>query len=152
MSWRDILLSHERRIVQYFVRSGLSRGMTEKLSTLVGFLLTRSKLTQSQLRRLTGYSMGTISTHLNRLASLHFVTRVAQPGTNERLYAVAVFPFDASGPVQQWFSTYIGGLERLLAEGRAVLGAVEAAGHAGGSPGLEGRLRDLRRFLDGYER
>lgn len=76
----------EKQIVDSFVKIGEFRYLTPKVSTIFAYLVIHGALTQSNLKDLTGYSLGTISNTLNLMMSINLVDKKLIPGTHTFIY------------------------------------------------------------------
>ncbi len=111
--YQDQLKDYEKRIVQFFVKTGQVKSASEKFSTIMGYFLTRRELTQEQLLELTGYSAGTISNALNQLLVVNIVNCRTIPGSRKKLYQI-VQPLEMMGAVAPLMKDYLNRRRRFL--------------------------------------
>jgi len=74
---------YEKQIVNYFKEISGIRTQNVKIATIIAYCLVHRNLTQKQLRDLTGYSMGTISSSLTSLVRFGILKKQIIPGTHE---------------------------------------------------------------------
>lgn len=76
---------YENALVNFFVELGQAKWHSEPISVISAHLFLHDRLTQKQLRNLTGYALSTISTSLNALFTSGLKKRRI-PGTNKSEY------------------------------------------------------------------
>jgi len=77
---------YEDRLIDFFVKAGELKGQNQSFSTIIGYFLIHKNLTQTQLKELTGFSKGTVSTILNNLEEYGFLKKRLIKGTRKFLY------------------------------------------------------------------
>ncbi len=80
----------EKQIVQISLDIGRQRGQNPILTQILTYLLMHKHLTQKQLKELTGYSTGSISTHLAALISIGYVEKKLILGTHTNSYFLKI--------------------------------------------------------------
>ncbi|MBD3352614.1 MAG: hypothetical protein GF364_14090 [Candidatus Lokiarchaeota archaeon] len=82
----DSLQPYVDKIVVLFNQMSTLRGESPNLSTILAYLYIFKQITQSQLKKFTGISRGTISATLNMLMQFNVLERKIIPGTHTNLY------------------------------------------------------------------
>ncbi len=78
--FEGILQKIEIKLIKFMIDLvGTSSPLSPKLIEILGYLLLHGELTQAQLVELTGFSIGTISSHLNQMISLNIVRKELIP-------------------------------------------------------------------------
>jgi len=77
----------EDRLINFFVKAGQLKGQNVTFSTIIGCFLIHNSLTQDQVRELTGFSKGSVSTNLNALEEYGFLKKKLIKGTRKYLYS-----------------------------------------------------------------
>jgi len=77
---------YEIRLIDFFMKAGLVKGQSPTFTTIIGYLLIHKRLTQMQLRELTGFSRGAISNNLNLLKNTGLVSKELIKGTRKHYY------------------------------------------------------------------
>ncbi|MHA1915317.1 MAG: MarR family transcriptional regulator [Promethearchaeota archaeon] len=80
---------YEEVLIQFVLESGRAKSVDPSLQLILGFIGIHKKLTQKQLRNLTGLSTGTISKKLRDILVFGIVRKERIPKTNEYLYISA---------------------------------------------------------------
>lgn len=80
--------THEKRLVDFMIEMMASKGSNESLMLITAYLVIHKKLTQSQLKRLTGLSQGTISETLSRSVKYGHVKKERIEGTRTFQYSL----------------------------------------------------------------
>ncbi len=78
---------YEKQIIDFFVRMGKERGQTPTFGAIGAYLLIHGDLTQAQLKELTGFSLGSISTTLNASVSIGYIEKKLIKGTHTFKYS-----------------------------------------------------------------
>jgi len=88
----------EKKILEYALEIGQRRS-SEKITIINYYLFIYENLTQKELKKLTNFSIGTISTHLNAMISVGVIEKKLIPGTHEYSYSFFLKPkgFASSG-------------------------------------------------------
>lgn len=76
------LRNYEDRLVNIIKNMGQVKGQNKKLSKIIAYLLIHKEngLSQEDLRKLTGFSLGTISNNLNTMATMGYVKKELYKG------------------------------------------------------------------------
>ncbi|MFX0005195.1 MAG: hypothetical protein ACFFA7_00285 [Promethearchaeota archaeon] len=81
-----IIREIEKELIKIIVDLGSNSPLSPKLTEILGYLLLHDELTQAQLKELTGFSIGTISSNLNQMVSLNIVRKELIPKTRTYKY------------------------------------------------------------------
>lgn len=85
--FRGKIKDYEGQLIDFFMDIGESKRQTKTISIISGYLMIHGKLTQEQLKELTGFSLASISINLNALISLGLVEKQLIKGTHKFIYA-----------------------------------------------------------------
>ncbi|MFX1388127.1 MAG: MarR family transcriptional regulator [Promethearchaeota archaeon] len=77
---------YEQILIDFVLDSGRAKSVDPNLQLILGYIGIHQKLTQNQLKDLTGLSSGTISKKLREILALGVVKKEKIPKTNEYLY------------------------------------------------------------------
>ncbi|MFW9987392.1 MAG: MarR family transcriptional regulator [Candidatus Odinarchaeota archaeon] len=77
---------YEQILIDFVLDSGRAKSVDPNLQKILGFISIHQKLTQTQLKDLTGLSRASISKKLRALLALKAVKKERIPKTNEYLY------------------------------------------------------------------
>jgi len=77
---------YEQMLIDFVLDSGRAKSVDPNLQLILGYLGIHKKLTQKQLKDLTGLSTGTISKKLRDILALRIAKKVKIPKTNKYLY------------------------------------------------------------------
>ncbi|TFF91748.1 MAG: hypothetical protein EU543_06215 [Promethearchaeota archaeon] len=80
--------SYEKKLIEFLVDIGKKKGTNETLSAIIGYFLIHNRLTQSELKELSGFSRGAISENLTILTNFHFVHKEFIEGTRKYQYSI----------------------------------------------------------------
>jgi DNA-binding transcriptional regulator GbsR (MarR family) len=83
-----LLLEVEKDLVEILVEMGANKGQNSSISMIIAYLLIYRTITQKKLKKLTGLSLGTISTVLSSLSSTGFVKKELKKGTHTFNYTI----------------------------------------------------------------
>jgi DNA-binding transcriptional regulator GbsR (MarR family) len=84
----------EQDIVDFFAeKSPQYTGRNPIIATILAYFYTRKQLTQKELRTLTKFSAGTISTALRQLVEMNFIKKELIAGTHKHIYTMDKLPF-----------------------------------------------------------
>ncbi len=83
----DQLHNYEEKLVDIILNIGKSKRVNPKVATIACYLLIHGKLTQKELKKLTGFSMGTISTYLSVMAGTGYFLKQRIEGTHTFVYS-----------------------------------------------------------------
>ncbi|MFX0048560.1 MAG: hypothetical protein ACFE8G_10390 [Candidatus Hermodarchaeota archaeon] len=78
----------EKTLIKFFVDIGKNKDTPAKVQKILGYLIIHNKLSQSNLKELTGYSIGTISTTLGNLVELGVVKKERIESSNKYQYSI----------------------------------------------------------------
>ncbi|MFX0041316.1 MAG: hypothetical protein ACFE8L_00250 [Candidatus Hodarchaeota archaeon] len=81
----------EKTLLDYALEIGQRRS-SEKITIINFYLFLYESLTQKELKKLTNFSIGTISTHLNAMISLGLIEKNLIPGTHKYTYSFILKP------------------------------------------------------------
>jgi DNA-binding transcriptional regulator GbsR (MarR family) len=79
---------YEKTLIRFFIDIGKNKDTPAKVQEILGYLIIHNKLSQSNLKELTGYSTGTISTTLGNLVKLGVVQKERMASSNEYQYSM----------------------------------------------------------------
>ena len=79
---------YEKSLIKFFKDIGKNKDTPSKVQEILGYLIIHDKLSQSNLKELTGFSSGTISTTLGNLVKLGVVKKERIASSNEYLYSM----------------------------------------------------------------
>ncbi len=77
---------YEKKLVEFFTDIGEQKRLNPKFLIMSVYLIIHGKLTQKQLKELTGFSLGTISTILSVMLGTGYYEKERIPGTHEYTY------------------------------------------------------------------
>ena len=80
------LKKYEEKLVAFFTDIGEQKRVNPKFLKMSSYLFIHKKLTQKQLKELTGFSVGTISTFLSVMLGTEFCEKKMIPGTHTCSY------------------------------------------------------------------
>ena len=83
------LKEYEQILIDFVLDSGRAKSVDPNLQLILGYIGIHKRLTQKQLRDLTGLSIGTISKKLRDILTLRVIRKERIPKTNEYLYLSA---------------------------------------------------------------
>ena len=78
----------ERELVRFYMTIGKMVSLNSKATEIFAYLRIYDTLTQEQLKRLTGFSLGTISTTLQSFLQIDIISRRMIPKTHKNLYRI----------------------------------------------------------------
>jgi len=79
---------YEKTLIKFFIDIGKNKDTPSKVQEIFGYLIIHNKLTQSNLKELTGYSTGTISSTLGNLMKLGVVQKERIVLSNKYQYSL----------------------------------------------------------------
>lgn len=130
----------EKRLVDILTKMGYMKGRSQKASEITAHIYVNQEITQKILRKLTGYSLGTISTVLQILEKQGIVRKHSHPDTREYHYeldgTISQIKFRSLIDVQRYFSQ----IEDFLREVEVKLSRPELSGKKG--------YEKIRQFVD----
>ncbi|MFX1337874.1 MAG: hypothetical protein ACFFDK_04640 [Promethearchaeota archaeon] len=80
----------EKELVKISLEIEKRRGQNPVISKILIYLLMYEHLTQKQLKNLTGYSIGSISTHLSAMNSIGIIEKKLIRGTHTNIYSLKI--------------------------------------------------------------
>ena len=80
----------EKELVNISLEIEKRRGQNPVISKILIYLLMYEYLTQKQLKKLTGYSIGSISTHLTAMNSIGIIEKKLIQGTHTNIYSLKI--------------------------------------------------------------
>ncbi|MCK4380064.1 MAG: hypothetical protein KAW51_02935 [Candidatus Lokiarchaeota archaeon] len=83
----DKLRKYEEKLVEILLDIGQSKRTNPKMSAIACYLLIHENLTQKELKELTGFSMGTISTYLSVMLSTGNFRKIRIPHSHTFMYS-----------------------------------------------------------------
>ncbi|NVM46325.1 MAG: MarR family transcriptional regulator [Candidatus Lokiarchaeota archaeon] len=85
--FRGKIKDYEKTLIKFFIDIGKNKDTPAKIQEILGYLIIHDKLSQSNLKELTGYSSGTISATLGNLVELGVVQKERIASSNMNLYS-----------------------------------------------------------------
>jgi len=85
---KEKIRTYEKKLIKFLMDIGKKKGTNEILSAIIGYLLIHKRLTQSELKKLSGYSRGAISENLKILINYGFVQKEPIEGTRKHQYSI----------------------------------------------------------------
>ena len=85
----DKLRRYEDRLVEILLDIGKSKRANPKMAAIACYLLIHEKLTQKELKKLTGFSMGTLSTYLSVMTGTGNFQKIRIPHTHTFMYSIS---------------------------------------------------------------
>jgi DNA-binding transcriptional regulator GbsR (MarR family) len=82
----DKLRKYENKFVEFLLDIAETKRVNPKISTISSYLLIHGKLTQKELKELTGFSIGSISTFLSVMTGTGAFVKERIPGTHTYTY------------------------------------------------------------------
>jgi len=86
--FRGKIQDYEKILIKFFIDIGKNKETPAKVQEILGYLIIHDKLSQPNLKELTGYSTGTISTTLGILIELGVVQKERIASSNQYLYSM----------------------------------------------------------------
>jgi DNA-binding transcriptional regulator GbsR (MarR family) len=87
----------EQEIVEFFAEKAFEFiGRHPIVATVMTYFDIRRSLTQQDLRKLTGFSAGTISKSVRQLVDMNVITKETIPGTHKHIYKMEKLPFTSA--------------------------------------------------------
>lgn len=77
----------EKQLIDFFREFGISRGQSPKIATIIAYLSIYESLTQQELRELTNFSLGSISTNLNYMLSMELIGKKMIKGKRKQIFS-----------------------------------------------------------------
>jgi len=110
----DRLHNYEEKLVEIILNIGKSKRVNPKVATIACYLLIHKKLTQKELKKLTGFSMGTISTYLSVMAGTGYFLKQRLEGTHTFIYSFSGELEVLTTQAIEFAIKHIGFLEKFL--------------------------------------
>lgn len=85
----DKLRRYEDRLVEILLDIGKSKRANPKMAAIACYLLIHEKLTQKELKKLTGFSIGTLSTYLSVMTGTGNFQKIRIPHTHTFMYSIS---------------------------------------------------------------
>ena len=85
--FNEKLRKYENKLVEFLLDIAESKHVNPKISTISSYLLIHGELTQKELKELTGFSMGSISTFLSVMTGTGAYKKERIPGTHTYKYS-----------------------------------------------------------------
>lgn len=95
---------YEKRLIEILVDAGKIKGQNAVFGSIIGYLLLHGRLTQAQLKELTGFSKGAISQSLKILSSAPAIKKEPIEGAREYLYTLGVNMADIASNIGSYKS------------------------------------------------
>lgn len=130
----------EKKLVDILTKLGYLKGRSSKTSGITACIYVRQEVTQKLLRELTGYSLGTISTALQRLENLGVVRKHPDPDTRE-------YHYELDRTISQTGSRSMTGVQQYFSQMKEFFRGIEAKlsrPHLSKKQGY----KNIRQFLD----
>ena len=77
----------EKRLIEIIASMSYVKGRSQKMAEITANISIRKEVTQKQIRELTGYSLGTVSSALQSLEKQGFIRKTKNSVTKEYIYA-----------------------------------------------------------------
>ena len=78
---------YEKRLIELIIEITESKERSPTIYEIIGYILIHGSLTQKQLKDLTGFSLGKISTHLNAMVNAGGLEKKLIKGTHAHAYS-----------------------------------------------------------------
>jgi len=141
---------YEERLVEIILNISKSKRVNPKVARIACYLLIHGKLTQKELKELTGFSMGTISTYLSVMAGTGYFLKQRIGGTH-------TFEYSFSGELEvlttsaiEFAVKNIGSLENFLENKQQKLKKLIGESKVGAEQ-LSLRIEELIRSFEIYK-
>jgi len=132
----------EKRLVDLLTNAGYLKGRSRKFSKITAHIYIHREVTQRLLRKLTGYSLGTISTALQTLEKQGVIHKHSHPDTRE-------YHYELDGTISQTLFRSLIDVQRYLSQLKEFSQRIEAKlshPHLTEKKGYE----NIRQFLDEF--
>ena len=96
--YKGKIRDYEKTLIRFFIDIGKNKDTPSKVQEILGYLIIHNKMSQSNLKELTGYSTGTISTTLGNLIELGVVKK-------ERIATSNMYQYSMIGDLLKIFET-----------------------------------------------
>ncbi len=145
------LRKYEDRLVEILLDIAKSKRTTPKMSTIASYLLIHGNLTQKELKKLTGLSMGTISTYLSVMIGTGNFRKQRIPGTHTFIYSFSGELEVLTTRAIEIALSSLGSLESFLKNKREVLKKLIEQSKEGAEH-LSQRIEDLLESFEIYKK
>jgi DNA-binding transcriptional regulator GbsR (MarR family) len=137
---------YEKTLIKFFIDIGKNKDTPAKIQEILGYLIIHDKLSQSNLKELTGYSTGTISTTLGSLIELGVVQKERIAGSNKYLYSMI-------GDLQKIFETSSDvSIEQFTIISKYIEGKLNELEEYKDQEGYENLSTQINVVLEGYKK
>ena len=85
--FNEKLRKYEKKIVEFLLDIGKSKRVNPKISEIASYLFIHENLTQKELKELTGFSIGSISTFLSVMTGTGTFQKQLIPGTHAFMHS-----------------------------------------------------------------
>ncbi len=137
---------YEKTLIKFFLDIGKNKDTPAKIQEILGYLIIHDKLSQSNLKELTGYSTGTISTTLGSLIELGVVQKERIERSNKYLYSMV-------GDLQKIFETSSDvSIEQFTIISKYIEGKLNELDEYKDQEGYENLFTQLNVVLEGYKK
>jgi len=140
---------YEQVLVEFFKKLGDLKNQSIKISIINGYLAIHKNLTQRQLKKLTGFSSGSISKYLNIMIKFGTIKRFRRNGSNEYIYSL-------TKPLPQIYASTselsIDLIEPIVNEISISLNKLEDFQNLEGYGILKTRLTDLQNTFESFSK
>ncbi|MHA2391702.1 MAG: MarR family transcriptional regulator [Promethearchaeota archaeon] len=144
------LRKYENIIVEFLLDIAESKRVNPKISTISSYLLIHGKLTQKELKKLTGFSMGSISTLLSVMIGTGAYKKERIPHTHTYLYSFPGNLEDLTTKGIEIALSSFGSLERYLKNKKKQLNIFKKQSKEGSEHLLQ-RIDELLETFEAYK-
>ena len=95
--FEGIIKEYEQILMEFVLDSGRAKSIDLKVQLLLGYIGIHGRLTQKQLKDLTGLSTGTISKKLREILNFGIIRREKLHKSNESIYVNAPESYESVG-------------------------------------------------------
>lgn len=99
------LKQYEERLVKVFKNISKEKRTNPKITKIMTYLFLHDALTQKELKELTGYSIGTISTYLSVLTGIFSTPGTAIKFVKQRIPGTHTYAYKLEGDTSQLFDS-----------------------------------------------
>ena len=144
--YKGKIKDYEKTLINFFVDIGKTKDTPAKVQEILGYLIIHNKLSQSNLKELTGYSTGTISTTLGNLIELGVVQK-------ERITSSNKYQYSMIGDLPKIFETSSEiSLEQFTLLSKYVSDKLDELEESKGKTGYKNLHTQISVLLDGYKK
>lgn len=149
--FEGVIKVYEQQLVDIVVKVVNLVGKDEIGGTIVAYMLVHPGLTQEQIHELTGFSKGSISTHLQAMVARGFATKRLVPGTHTNLYTLVHIGHATRGKMRM-AEGVIRHMTRYLARTRDIAASLPVEGEAVSKDIFLARIAGFETFWEIYTR